>query len=78
MIEVLNDVDGSITASEPLKFETKEDAVKEACQRLSKSYGLTQDEIEEKAIIGGYPLVLSFSKYGRSKTYIIFCTSGEM
>lgn len=78
MIEVLNDIDGSITASEPLKFDEKEEAVKEACQRLSKSFGLTQDEIEETAIIDGYPLIISFSKYGRSKTYIIFCTSGEI
>ena len=68
---VSQDIDGSVYAGYPTYFETEEAAINSAREQLADDFGITVEEVEEKAYIGGTPSVLSISVDGRTETYTV-------
>lgn len=68
---ISQDADGKVYAGQPTYFGTEEAAINSAREQLADDFGITVEEVEEKAYIGGTPSVLSISVDGRTETYIV-------
>ncbi len=72
LVNVSQDVDGGVYAGQPSVFETEEEAIANAKENLADYYGITKEEVENEALEGGTPYVLSMSRDGRFEVYTVF------